>query len=59
MSVSWDEKLQMYIFQCPHCKDFCAVTKNDVRCTIFRHAVYKKDMRFVNPMLRKKNVKDG
>lgn len=49
MSVSWDEKLKLYIFQCPHCKEFCAVTKDDVRCTIFRHAVYKKNMRFVNP----------
>ena len=29
MSVSWDEKLKLYIFQCPHCKEFCAVSKDD------------------------------
>ena len=38
-----------YIFQCPHCGDFCIVAVGDVRCTIFRHAVRISDFAFVNP----------
>ena len=38
-----------YYFNCPHCDIMCQVHKTDIRCTIFRHAVYKKDSSFVNP----------
>jgi hypothetical protein len=38
-----------YYFPCPHCKAICQVSKSDIRCTIFRHAVNKKDCSFVNP----------
>ena len=38
-----------YYFKCPHCNVMCQVHKTDIRCTIFRHAVYKKDLSFVNP----------
>ena len=47
--IHFDEKENIYYFECPHCKDVCAVHKNDIRCTIFRHAVYKKNLKFVNP----------
>ena len=39
----------MYYFQCPHCNIMCQVHKDDIRCTIFRHAVYKKNSSFVDP----------
>lgn len=38
-----------YYFKCPQCHVMCQVHKTDIRCTIFRHAVYKKDLSFVNP----------
>ncbi len=38
-----------YYFPCPHCEVMCEVNKKDIRCTIFRHAVYKKNSTFVNP----------
>ena len=40
---------ETYYFSCPHCDAACQVSKSDIRCTIFRHAVYKKDCSFVNP----------
>lgn len=38
-----------YYFACPHCGMMCQVPRELIRCTIFRHAVYKTNMRFVNP----------
>lgn len=38
-----------YYFKCPHCFVLCQVHETDVNCTIFRHAVYKKDLSFVDP----------
>jgi hypothetical protein len=38
-----------FYFACPHCGQMCQVPRDLIRCTIFRHAVYKKDMKFVDP----------
>lgn len=40
-----DEIAGVYIFECPHCKMFIEVEKNQVNCSIFRHAYFfiKKD----------------
>ena len=52
-----------YYFNCPHCGVMCQVHKNDIRCTIFRHGIYKKDSSFVNPHASKeeceKIIKSG
>tara|TARA_Y100000816_G_C26031728_1_gene540106 strand:- start:633 stop:923 length:291 start_codon:yes stop_codon:yes gene_type:complete len=47
--IIYDLKSCNYIIECPHCDELCAVHKNDIRCTVFRHAVYKKDFSFVYP----------
>ena len=47
--VVYDSMSKEYYFNCPHCGCTCQVHKTDIRCTIFRHAVYKKDLSFVNP----------
>ena len=47
--ISYNESTGYYLFKCPHCPDYCEVHKTEIRCTIFRHAVYKKDLAFVNP----------
>lgn len=38
-----------YIFQCPHCNCYIQCHKNDIACTIFRHAVYKNTFQQINP----------
>ena len=47
--VTYDVESQFYYFLCPHCRQMCVVKKEDIRCTIFRHAVFKKNLSFVNP----------
>jgi hypothetical protein len=47
--VIYDTDYEIYYFNCPHCKVMCQVKKSDIRCTIFRHAVYKSNLNFVNP----------
>lgn len=49
MSIEYDSNLKSYCFKCPHCYEYCEVMEKDIRCTIFRHAVFKKDMKFVPP----------
>ena len=39
----------IFCFHCPHCSLLCEVPRNEIRCTIFRHANFKKDMSFVPP----------
>jgi hypothetical protein len=47
MVFNEDEKT--FYFECPHCEMLCQVLEADVKCRIFRHAVYKRDMTFVHP----------
>ena len=44
-----DSETQTYYFKCPHCKVLIQVPRNEIRCTIFRHAVFKKNSAFVPP----------
>lgn len=39
--VTHDPHTRMYYFECPHCHAMCQVHHDDIRCTIFRHAVWK------------------
>jgi hypothetical protein len=45
----YNQEEKAYYFECPHCNLLCQVLERDVKCRIFRHAVYKTDMRFVHP----------
>lgn len=56
MSINFID--DFYYFKCPHCDIMHQVNKTGIRCIIFRHAVYKNSS-FVNPILLKKNVKNG
>ncbi len=38
-----------FYFECPNCNVMCQVPQCEIRCTIFRHANFKKDMSFVPP----------
>ena len=38
-----------FYFECPNCNIMCQVPRSEIRCTIFRHANFKKDMSFVHP----------
>ena len=47
--VTYDEQTHYYTFLCPNCTGPVQVHKTEIRCTIFRHAVYKQTLAFVNP----------
>ncbi len=47
-----------YYFNCPNCNSICQVHKTDIKCGIFRHAVYKKDLSFVNPHASKEECEN-
>jgi uncharacterized C2H2 Zn-finger protein len=38
-----------YIFECPNCGGVVQVQKNETRCCIFRHAVYKNTFQQIGP----------
>ena len=44
-----DKEEDIFYFECPHCKLLCQVPRNEIRCTIFRHANFKANMQFVPP----------
>ena len=48
-SIFFDNETKIYYFPCPHCDMLCQVPENEIRCTIFRHAVFKDGMKFVPP----------
>lgn len=52
--VIHDKESDIFYFACPHCSLMCQVPRSEIRCTIFRHAVWKKDFRFVDPHASKK-----
>lgn len=44
----------MFIYvECPHCKDYVQIAKNEIHCAIFRHGAYKKDFRQISPHMSK------
>jgi len=45
------------VVNCPHCEDTIIIYKNEINCRIFRHAVYKKSKRPVNPHLSESKCK--
>ena len=52
--ISHDKEKDIFYFPCPHCNMLIEVPRNEIRCTIFRHAVFKTGMRFVPPHAPKK-----
>ena len=47
--IEYNKEEDTYYFECPHCKQICQVPRNEIRCTIFRHAMYKHNMSNINP----------
>lgn len=41
------------IFNCPHCKQIIQVFKTEFNCKIFRHGIYKKNLKQIDPHLNK------
>ena len=37
------------VVECPHCHDFIIVRHSDIKCRIFRHAVWKDTMVPIDP----------
>lgn len=50
--MSSEESEEEYIIvTCPYCEDSIIIYKDEINCKIFRHAIYKKSKRPVNPHL--------
>ena len=58
MPVLHDPETDVFYFECPHCTLMCQVPREEIRCTIFRHAVFKDSMRFVPPHASKHTCED-
>jgi hypothetical protein len=41
------------IVECPHCKQKILVYKKEFNCKIFRHGVFKKNLKQIDPHLSK------
>lgn len=48
-NIIYNDFDKAYYFECPHCNLMCQVDVHEVRCKIFRHAVFKSNMDFVRP----------
>jgi len=42
------------IVKCPHCNDYIFVYLKEFNCKIFRHGIYKKTLKQIDPHLPKK-----
>lgn len=42
-NIFYESKENAYYFPCPQ----CCIKKEDIKCTIFRHAVFKNNHEFV------------
>jgi hypothetical protein len=40
--------MDIYV-ECPHCNHIVTINIKEINCGIFRHAVFKKDMKPINP----------
>jgi len=47
--ITYIESQKMYYFKCPNCGGLCQVHITDIKCGIFRHAIYKKTNQFIDP----------
>jgi hypothetical protein len=41
------------IFECPHCKQIVQVLSKEFNCKIFRHGIYKINLKQIDPHLKK------
>jgi len=44
------------LYVCPHCGGSIIVKQKEMNCRIFRHAVYKKTAKQVNPHMSKREL---
>lgn len=56
--VHHDTENDTFYFACPHCGVMCEVPKALIRCGIFRHAVHKGSMKFVDPHASRKECEE-
>ncbi len=47
--ITYIESQQVYYFNCPNCNNLCQVHVSEIKCGIFRHAIYKSNNKFIDP----------
>ena len=55
--ITYIESQEMYYFKCPNCRGLCQVHISDIKCGIFRHAIYKSNNEFINPHTSEEDCK--
>ena len=54
--ITYIKSQQTYYFNCPNCKGLCQVHISDIKCGVFRHAVYKSTNQFIPHIHLKQNA---
>jgi hypothetical protein len=49
MCATYNAEERTYYFECPHCMGMCQVPRELVRCRIFRHAVSRVTLQYMDP----------
>ena len=45
--------MEYIVIQCPHCKDSVLIYLKELNCHIFRHGIYKNNLKQIDPHLNK------
>jgi hypothetical protein len=45
--------MEEIVVKCPHCTGSVLIMSNEINCAIFRHGVYKKNYKQINPHEKK------
>lgn len=57
-NILFDKEENAFKFLCPYCEGQIIVEKKDIKCKIFRHAVYKKTGRSIKPHTNEKKCQE-
>ena len=52
--IQHDPDLDAFVFPCPHCGLLVQVPRTEIRCSIFRHGVWRRDFGFCPPHASKR-----
>ena len=47
--------MEYIVIQCPHCKDSVLIYLKELNCHIFRHGIYKNNLKQIDPHLNKEH----
>lgn len=45
--------MTLIIVKCPHCNEYIEISEKEINCSIFRHGIYKHNMKQIDPHSKK------